>query len=71
MNILLKAKYSFYSAIVFFLVANPETYRIVNHFLSPFIGQTASGLCPTPFGVIVHTILFFCAMLALMMFPRL
>lgn len=71
MNIALKAKYSFYSALVFFLVANPETYKIIQWVIGRFIGGTAgvSG-CPTPLGLFLHTVLFFCVMLALMMFPR-
>lgn len=71
MNIALKAKYSFYSALVFFLVANPETYKTVQWLIGRFIGGTASiGGCPTPLGLFFHSILFFFVMLALMMFPR-
>jgi hypothetical protein len=71
MNIALKAKYSFYSALVFFLVANPETYKIIQWLIGHFIGGTANALgCPTQLGLIIHTVLFFFAMLALMMFPR-
>jgi len=71
MNILLKAKYSFYSALVFFLVANPETYKIVQWGLGHIIGDIASsGGCPTPIGLFLHTILFFVVILSLMMFPR-
>jgi hypothetical protein len=71
MNIALKAKYSFYSALVFFLVANPETYRIVQWGLGRFVGTlTSPGGCPTPLGTFIHTVIFFLIMLALMMFPR-
>ena len=71
MNIVLKAKYSFYSALVFFLVANPETYKAVQWVLGRFIGDIASsGGCPTPFGFLLHTVFFFLVMLGLMMFPR-
>lgn len=71
MNIALKAKYSFYSALVFFLVANPETYKIIQWLIGRFIGGTASPAgCPTPLGLFFHTIVFFFVMLALMMFPR-
>ena len=49
MNILLKAKYSFYSTLVFFLVANPETYKIIQNLFGSFIGTVASSAgCPTP-----------------------
>ena len=71
MNILLKAKYSFYSALVFFLVANPETYKILQWMLSGLLGEIASAVgCPTPLGLGLSTFIFFCVMLALMMFPR-
>jgi hypothetical protein len=71
MNIPLKAKYSFYSALVFFLVANPETYKLIQKVLGRFIGDLASaGGCPTPLGLFFQTILFFVVIFGLMMFPR-
>ena len=71
MNIALKAKYSFYSALVFFLVANPETYRVVQKVLGGVLGELASSAgCPTQLGLLFHTVVFFFVMLALMMFPR-
>lgn len=62
----LKVKYAFYSTLVFFLIANPETYK-----LTRYLAKTAdpSGL-PTSIGFFAHTLLFFAVMLALMMFPR-
>lgn len=69
MNIGLKAKYSFYSALVFFLIANPETYKAFQTVFGDFITIAGPGGCPTPFGFVFHTILFFLSMLALMMFP--
>jgi hypothetical protein len=69
MNIALKAKYSFYSALVFFLVANPETYKITQKLLGWLFNIAADG-CPTSFGLFFHTIVFFAVMLGLMMFPR-
>lgn len=71
MNLALKAKYSFYSALVFFLVANPETSKILQKILGGFLGEIASAAgCSTPLGLFVQTGIFFCVMLALMMFPR-
>ena len=71
MNLPLKAKYSFYSALVFFLVANPETYKVVQKMLGGLIGTIADAAgAPTPLGLAVHTAVFFSVMLALMMFPR-
>jgi len=70
MNIPLKAKYSFYSALVFFLVANPETYKILQKIIGGFITVANPSGCPTPVGLFIHTLLFFIVIFALMMFPR-
>ena len=71
LNIALKAKYSFYSTLVFFLVANPETFKIVQWLFGGIFGTMASaGGCPTNLGLFFHTFLFFLVMFALMMFPR-
>lgn len=68
MNLLLKAKYSFISALVFFLVANPEFHKFTQQI---FGGITETCGCITPWGQIIHTIIFFFAMLGLMMVPAL
>jgi hypothetical protein len=70
LNIGLKLKYSFYSALVFFLVANPETYILSEMILGRFIPIASSSGCPTTTGFFIHTSLFFLVMCALMMFPR-
>jgi hypothetical protein len=71
MNILLKAKYSFYSALVFFLVANPETYKITDWMFSSIMPEIANSAgSPTPVGLFFHTLIFFVVILSLMMFPR-
>lgn len=64
-----KAKYSFYSALVFFLLANPETYR-VSQMVFGWLFTISVGGCPTPTGVVVHSVLFFLIFLGLMLFPR-
>lgn len=71
LNIGLKLKYSFYSALVFFLVANPETYMLSQMVFGSFFNvASASSGCPTPVGFFLHTFVFFIVMAALMMFPR-
>ena len=65
----LKAKYSFYSALVFFLVANPETYKLTQMLFGAFV-TVADGGCPTPAGLFVHSVVFFFVLLGLMLFPR-
>lgn len=65
----LKAKYSFYSALVFFLVANPETYKL-SQMLFGRLFTTAIGGCPTPTGLFIHSIIFFIILLGIMLFPK-
>jgi hypothetical protein len=69
-NYALKAKYSFYSTLVFFLVANPETYKLFQKFLGGWVDIASAGGCPTPVGFFLHTGLFFLILWGLMMFPR-
>jgi hypothetical protein len=65
----LKAKYSFYSALVFFLFANPETSAIFQRFFGNFVTFiTPSGL--TVSGILINTLLFFLTMLGLMLLPN-
>jgi hypothetical protein len=65
----LKAKYSFYSALVFFLIANPETFK-VTQMLFGSLFTVANGGCPTPMGLFLHTGVFFFFLLGLMLFPK-
>jgi hypothetical protein len=65
----LKAKYSFYSALVFFLIANPETFKVTQMLFGSII-TLANGGCPTPAGLFLHTGIFFVFLLGLMLFPR-
>jgi hypothetical protein len=59
-NVILQAKYSAIAALVFFIVANPELYTLTRM----ITGFGESGL------LILHTVVFFFTMLALMMVPR-
>jgi hypothetical protein len=65
----LKAKYSFYSALVFFLIANPETFKFTQMLFGSVV-TLANGGCPTPVGLFFHTAIFFIVLLGLMLFPR-
>ncbi len=58
---MLKAKYSLISALVFFIMANPELYRFTH-----MVYDGSDNVM-----LIVHTVLFFFAMLGLMMVPGL
>jgi hypothetical protein len=67
----LKAKYSFISALVFFIVANPELYKFTEALFGG-ITQIAYPMgAATPAGLLLHTVLFFFAMWGLMMVPNL
>jgi len=69
-NIGLKAKYSLYSALVFFLISNPETYKVTQSILGHFITIATDYGCPTPYGFFIHTIFFFFVLWGIMLFPR-
>ena len=69
-NIALKAKYAFYSTLVFFLIANPETYKLTQRLLGGFITIASEGGCPTAGGVFFHTATFFFILWGFMLFPR-
>jgi hypothetical protein len=68
LNILLKAKYSFISALLFFIVANPELYKMTQFVFGPLFTVADKG-CPTIYGLLLHTVVFFGGMLALMTIP--
>ena len=69
-NMALKAKYSFYSTLVFFLVANPETFKLTQRVFGGFISVASAQGAPTPYGFFLHTFVFFLVLWGLMMFPR-
>jgi hypothetical protein len=71
MNIALKAKYSFISALVFFIVANPETYKFTQSIFGGLFQIAYPMGAATPLGLLLHTAVFFAAMLGLMMIPSL
>jgi hypothetical protein len=66
---LLKVKYSVYSTLVFFIFANPETFRIVHGLIGYYVPIITSAGVPTPVGFFVHAFGFFATMLGLMMLP--
>jgi hypothetical protein len=69
-NAALKAKYAFYSTLVFFLIANPETFKLTQRLLGRFITIASEGGCPTAYGFFGHSLLFFAVLWAMMLFPR-
>ena len=69
-RIMLKAKYSLYSALVFFLFANPETILILQRFFGKFVTFVTPGGATTIAGIFINTGLFFLTMLSLMLLPN-
>ena len=69
-RILLKAKYSFYSALVFFLFANPESYAVLQRVFGHSMNIITSGGAATIHGIFISTFLFFMTMLGLMLLPN-
>jgi hypothetical protein len=71
MNLLLQFKYAFYTTLVFFLMACPESYKTIQNLVAPLFGATLSvnGL-PTMIGLAVQSALFFVVMVALLSIPR-
>jgi hypothetical protein len=66
---MLKAKYSLYSALVFFVFANPETILILQSFFGKIVNFITPCGAPTMIGIFVSTFLFFSTMLGLMLLP--
>jgi hypothetical protein len=66
---MLKAKYSLYSALVFFIFANPETILILQRFFGRFVDFITPCGAPTMTGIFFSTFLFFLSMLGLMLLP--
>lgn len=69
-NMALKAKYAFYSTLVFFLIANPETFKMTQAVLGWIIPIADRAGCPTALGFFLHTGLFFAVLWGAMLFPR-
>jgi hypothetical protein len=69
-NFALKAKYAFYSTLIFFLIANPETYKLMQRFLGGLFTVASDTGCPSTYGFFFHTLLFFLVLWGLMLFPR-
>jgi hypothetical protein len=70
LNLALKAKFSFYSALIFFLIANPETYKMTQKVFGWLLTIADGGGCPTAPGFFLHTLLFFFVLWGIMLFPR-
>jgi hypothetical protein len=69
-NMILKAKYAFYSTLIFFLIASPETYKMSQSILGWSLTVADRNGCPTSNGFFLHTAFFFLVLWGAMLFPR-
>lgn len=65
----LKWKYSFYSALVFYVISSPQAYVITQKLAGNFLAISADG-CPTSLGLFLHTIVFMIALYGIMNLPK-
>lgn len=50
---------SMMSAVLFYIIANPQTFLLVEQLLGRFVNVSNSVGCPTPVGLLVHAFVFF------------
>jgi len=53
-----KWKYTLYTTVIFLVVINPLTYKIVDGVLGRFVKIASSTGCPTTAGMLVHALVF-------------
>lgn len=71
-----RAQISLFSALLFYIVSNPITYSVVDSLLMAVLGpilgpsaaifKVAEGGCPTGYGLLLHSFVFFLVTLGLM-----
>lgn len=71
-----RAQISLFSALLFYIVSNPITYSVVDTLLMTVLGpilgsaaalfKVAEGGCPTGYGLLLHSFVFFLVTLGLM-----
>lgn len=60
---------SLLAVVIFLIVSLPVTYKLTNMALGKIIAPTSVDGCPTTYGLIVHTVVFFLLTLATMYIP--
>ena len=53
-----KWRYTLYTTIIFLLVVNPQTYKLVNSLIGNTFKIADSAGCPTINGILVHSLVF-------------
>lgn len=65
----LMLKYSFYSALIYFLLSSTDAYKLTGNFAEYIVEESHFMGCPTTQGVIVHGLVFLVVILLVMYFP--
>ena len=65
----LKWKYSFYSALIFYVISSSQAYTITENLLGSIINISNKG-CPTALGLFIHTIVFMVVLYLIMNLPK-
>ena len=60
---------SFWSALLFLLIASPFMYRLTNKITSLVGFETSSNGCPNIYGLILHTLVFALLVRLMMVIP--
>lgn len=53
-----KWRWTLYTTVLFLIVVNPLTYKLVNALLGMFIKIADSKGCPSMFGILIHAFVF-------------
>ena len=54
-----KWRYTIYTVVLFLIIVNPMTYKLVNGLLGSLFGTIADGKgCPSMMGILVHATVF-------------
>jgi hypothetical protein len=53
-----KWRYTLYTTVLFLIIVNPMTYKLVNMLLGSLVKICDSKGCPTMLGIVVHAIVF-------------
>ena len=65
----LKWKYSFYSALIFFVISSPQAYVLSQKLVGNLFALSGDG-CPTSLGLFIHTIVFMIVLYGIMNLPK-
>jgi hypothetical protein len=61
-----KLLYTFYTMVLFYIVANPRTFEFVQSVIGEWVEISDNSGCPTCYGLVIHTIVFGLLLLGLM-----